>query len=104
MRARSNWSDTETDEVEGVKTPVDIESSANEGTHQAMLAAVDGLSDDHYGIVRDGPFTPPSPFGDQEAAEEDQTTVPETPKNSTGPIGTHNQLPECTNTKEVVPH
>ena len=84
-KARSTWSESETDGVEEVKTPADSESSANENAHQTMLAAVNDLPDDHYGVVRDGPFAPASPFGDQEAAEENQTTVPETPQTQPGP-------------------
>ena len=51
-----------------------------------MLSVVDDLPDDHYGVVEDGPFPPPSPFGDEESAEENQTTIPETPQTQPGPL------------------
>ena len=77
-KARSTCSETETEGVEEVK---DSESSANETekVHKTMLSAVNDIVDEG------GPYLPASPFGDEESAEENQTTVPETPQTQPGP-------------------
>ena len=95
-KARSTWSETETDKVEEVKTPADSESSANENAHQTMLSAVNDLLDDHYGVVRDGPFTPHHPLVIKRQQKRTKPPFQKTPKHNRA---TSNSMKEQTEKK-----